>query len=509
MDFIQNGINGKNCFVIKGNKIYNAINGKHLYTVDNGVLKSATTAAVIYNVPVFSEPSGIDLSFISAGSGDILSGKVGADKDGNPVNGSILTVTPSLSGNKFTVEKGYVPEAKELTVPEAEAPTVNRNTVTIYPGYVAEETTVETEGGSSGGAMEIYKCAAVHEASAGDGYIVSGCGNEDINGTYTQDTSRTDFAYVYVNENGCEIRIPGSSGEYMFIMDSTLNGPAWLAPFNLTEDISTYVWEQGPNGVAQAPTVTATEGSPASWSGYKYDFDSSGFSKTLTEGLEYGNGYTPVIGSIYNKNATMRIASVWSNAVPTEGMVFYAPLTVMQSNAETGQQMTVHNTITYSDNGAHFGDSGFISFPADALPVGNGERTISGTVTRTSTPSDDYCILFYGVDSSNKAVNIALDYNGKLKIDKWQSDIRSINSIPENTPTHFAVTFDGSTVRIYIDGILDSEHAFTFNTSTGTTAYIGDRLGNLNYHFDNGTIKNLRVYSRALNKNEIKAITEE
>ena len=66
-----------------------------------------------------TEGDSVDLSFVTATEDRILEGFVGADREGNPVNGTIETVTPSLTGNKFTVGKGFVPENKELTVPEA------------------------------------------------------------------------------------------------------------------------------------------------------------------------------------------------------------------------------------------------------------------------------------------------------------------------------------------------------------------------------------------------------
>lgn len=136
MNFIQNGINGKNRLIIRGNKVFDAIIGRHLYTIENGVLKSAATGTIISNVPVFN--NGIDLSFISAGSSDILSGKISADKNGNPVNGTIPTVEPTVADNVFTVEKGYIPKKKTLSVPTV-TPKLSGNKFTVLKGYVSED----------------------------------------------------------------------------------------------------------------------------------------------------------------------------------------------------------------------------------------------------------------------------------------------------------------------------------------------------------------------------------
>ena len=76
-----------------------------------------------------------DLSFITATASDILSGKIGVDKDGNQVNGTIQTVTATLSGNIVTVPAGHIAQEQILTVTEMAEPSVSANVVTIPVGY--------------------------------------------------------------------------------------------------------------------------------------------------------------------------------------------------------------------------------------------------------------------------------------------------------------------------------------------------------------------------------------
>lgn len=102
-------------------------------------------AAAVTGLP---QGSDTDLSFITAEASDILFGKTGTDKDGNPVEGSIRTVNAELLDNVVTVPSGYIEMEQTLTVAEAAAPAVNGNKVTIYPGYVAEEQTVTVSGGN-------------------------------------------------------------------------------------------------------------------------------------------------------------------------------------------------------------------------------------------------------------------------------------------------------------------------------------------------------------------------
>ena len=150
-----------------------------------GKLTISGMTAAVSNIVINPEGGGsgdIDLSFVTAEAGDILSGKVGADQNGDPVygtleldsdidlsgvtvtagtmlegfvaigkngetiTGNIKTVTAELSGNVMTVPAGYIAEEQTLTVPEASEPEISGNVVTVKPGYVkeAKEITVGT-----------------------------------------------------------------------------------------------------------------------------------------------------------------------------------------------------------------------------------------------------------------------------------------------------------------------------------------------------------------------------
>jgi hypothetical protein len=79
----------------------------------------------------------------------------------------------------------------------------------------------------------------------------------------------------------------------------------------------------------------------------------------------------------------------------------------------------------------------------------------------------------------------------------------STNSIPTNKWSHIGLTYDGSFVRIYINGILDSKNVLTGSlpTNSGDVLTIGTDSVH-NYPFT-GPIDDVRVYNRALSAQEV------
>lgn len=299
----------------------------------------------------------VDLSFVTAGAGDILSGKVGTDKDGNPVNGTIATVTPSLSGNKFTVGKGYVSENKELTVAEAKAPTVSGNVVTVYPGYMGDqktveipkatatlsanvvtipagyhdkniltvpeapsptvdgntvtihagyvptEQTIETEGGS-GGSMEIYKCV---EADGMTWWVVSGCGSIEANGRYYQgEDVKSDYGesykIYYQKDGSCSLEYEYYDGRWVLKSGGTTlyRNDNWDYYNGDPSQCTSWITD---SGVDPVPTIAKETTTGNGWEGKKYDTETGAVADTITE-LEYKYN-PPKIGKFYTADGVI------------------------------------------------------------------------------------------------------------------------------------------------------------------------------------------------------------
>jgi hypothetical protein len=86
----------------------------------------------------------------------------------------------------------------------------------------------------------------------------------------------------------------------------------------------------------------------------------------------------------------------------------------------------------------------------------------------------------------------------------------SVGHVPRDVWTSVAMTYDGSVIRIYINGALDSNYSWTggFDTNDGMPLTIGadnyeGAIGSPNWGFINATIDDVQIYDRALNQTEI------
>ena len=75
-------------------------------------------------------------------------------------------------------------------------------------------------------------------------------------------------------------------------------------------------------------------------------------------------------------------------------------------------------------------------------------------------------------------------------------------TIPVGSFSHVVITYDGSTARFYINGILSGTYSGTYVVPTGVTLY----LNGGNFTFSTSIMDDIRIYSRALSATEILAL---
>jgi hypothetical protein len=148
-----------------------------------------------------------------------------------------------------------------------------------------------------------------------------------------------------------------------------------------------------------------------------------------------------------------------------------------------------------------------VASPAN-LPLGNAPRTLMlwCRTPRNLATSSDSGIIQYGSDSNGRMFGLITSLNapGKLYFFGYNNDLSSLRTLAPNTWHHLAVSYDGTNVRLYLDGQREAAAARSLDTILNTNGLtIGNRPGGSFWH---GQLDEVMLYNRALEPWEIQAI---
>jgi len=213
------------------------------------------------------------------------------------------------------------------------------------------------------------------------------------------------------------------------------------------------------------------------------------------------------IGAIYAAGSSGKCRTC---VTPPPDMVSWwpgdnSPIDIAGSNAGT----LVGNT-TYADGkvGEAFsfdGDGDYVSVGHDDSLNMTNAITVDAWIRPSGTGLNNGIILMknylkYGLIwlPGTGKITFSLDIGG------W-ADHLSTSTVPVGEWTHVAGTYDGSNVKIYINGSLDATHPRTGSIATSTgNLTLGYRSGVDEYFY--GLIDEVEIFNRALTANEIGAI---
>jgi|CXWL01.1.fsa_nt_gi hypothetical protein len=139
------------------------------------------------------------------------------------------------------------------------------------------------------------------------------------------------------------------------------------------------------------------------------------------------------------------------------------------------------------------------------LPVGNSARTVELWFRAPATPGESG-LFQYGSAATGQMFGLITSGNapGRLYFYGHSADLASATAIQPNTWYHGAVTYDGTTVNVFVNGILENSAPIALNTALNTNGItIGHRAGG---SFWTGQLDEPTIYDRALSAAEILAI---
>jgi hypothetical protein len=161
--------------------------------------------------------------------------------------------------------------------------------------------------------------------------------------------------------------------------------------------------------------------------------------------------------------------------------------------------------------------AGALSFDGvdDYVNCGNGASlnitsriTVALWVKSASLPAQ-YDALLMKTNSTSWTNGYGLFYNSsnqvRFFVSHWSANVASATITSPTQWNHIAGVFDGSSVRIYVNGVEGTSDPYT-GAITSTTASLAIGRGASNLYNFNGLIDEARIYNRALSAAEIQAL---
>jgi hypothetical protein len=148
------------------------------------------------------------------------------------------------------------------------------------------------------------------------------------------------------------------------------------------------------------------------------------------------------------------------------------------------------------------------SISSYGIPTGNSARTLCSWIKVTTPITGLKTIVGYGDTSGNSMFQWGVNEDGKLDVEDWGDSCIGSTVLSADTWYFAAVTFDGTTMKLYLDGVLDGSLAMT--TGTGASYFfIGNWHQSWGDYYFTGSISDLKIYNRALSASELLSIYAE
>ena len=158
----------------------------------------------------------------------------------------------------------------------------------------------------------------------------------------------------------------------------------------------------------------------------------------------------------------------------------------------------------FGDGLSFDGNGDYVDFDPKGLPEAKAPRTFSAWINPQGAGVRS--ALEWGTNAATQRCAILVLAGENIKFCGQNADVRSNGSIKLGEWNCVTETYDGSNVRIYIDGKLDKEQAMVINTTLGGQSFgrIGANVKVPIGEFMNGAIDEVSIYDRVLDEDEVK-----
>ena len=244
--------------------------------------------------------------------------------------------------------------------------------------------------------------------------------------------------------------------------------------------------------------------------------------------------YTVELTVTDNEGATGTTTSSVTVTAPSGGVAYRdaviadAPLvywrfsetsgTSIKDESGNGHTGTVRNTvelgqqglITGADPSALFGQTDAVTTPSTASLSPTAAVTVEAWVRPSALPATEGSFRTIAVKSLS--VYLRVEHVGGRPVFRfmiyppggpWQR-LSSAMAVQANTTYHLVGTYNGSTLRLYVNGVLDGSLSYTGTISANTNNFAAGLWGSTSGHWD-GHIDELAMYGTALTEERVLA----
>jgi len=188
---------------------------------------------------------------------------------------------------------------------------------------------------------------------------------------------------------------------------------------------------------------------------------------------------------------------------------FNSTITDSTTNARTLTKAAGTQTFVTGeeDNATSLDAATYYTASDTGMSSGNAAWSVESWVYVKSLAGDDG-IMSWGTAANNQGISVYIHTDGHIYVDNWTGLVlSSIGTVSTNTWTDIAVTYDGTTLKIYKNGVLD--------TSTNPAAFgivlsgaVGEKVGAyLNAGAKcNCNLDEVRFYNTGLSSDQVKGL---